>query len=209
MKKNNIYQLTTLALCVVVVVLAYTNFSSDSAMEASNKAAVLETIHSRKSVRKYIDKPVSKDDLLTLVKAGMAAPSGKNEQPWAFVIVSEKARLDTMAERLPYAKMLRQAAAAIVVCGDMARLRNPEASLWVQDCSAATENILLAAEAIGLGAVWTAAYPYEDRMGVVRSVLNLPPTTIPLCVIPVGYPDGTEKPKDKWKEENVRWERWE
>ncbi|GHT14766.1 NAD(P)H nitroreductase [Bacteroidia bacterium] len=171
--------------------------------------AVLSVIHQRKSVRKFIDRPVSKDDLLTLVKAGMAAPSGKNEQPWAFVIVTQRAILDTLAAELPYAKMLSQVSAAIVVCGDMGKIDNPTGSLWVQDCSAATENILLAAEAMGLGAVWTAAYPYEERINAVVTALHFPSTVIPLCVIPIGYPDGETLPKNKWKDENVKWERWQ
>lgn len=169
----------------------------------------IETILARKSVRKFMaDRPVSRDDLLTLVRAGMAAPSAKNEQPWAFIIVTDRAKLDAMGNALPYAKMLAGAPAAIVVCGDMDKAKMPATSLWVQDCSAATQNILLAAEALGYGAVWTATYPYDDRMRAVYVALQLPKHLIPLCVIPVGTPDGTPHPKDKWKPENVQWEGW-
>jgi nitroreductase len=206
MKKTNIYQITTLALGAAFIILAYTKTSSDT-METSKKDAVIENIHSRKSVRKYVaGKPVGKDDLLALVKAGMAAPTAKNMQPWAFVVLSERSTLDKLADGLIYAKMLKAAPAAIVVCGNLDKDANGKT--WLLDCSAATQNILLAAEAMGLGAVWTAAYPYEDRMTAVVTALGLPPNIVPLCVIPVGYPDGTEKPKDKWKEENLKWEKW-
>lgn len=99
----------------------------------------------------------------------MSAPSGKDVRPWEFVVVSDRAKLDSMAAALPYAKMLTQARNAIIVCGDSAR-----SFYWYLDCSAAAQNILLAAESMGLGAVWTAAYPYEDRMEVVRKYTHLP-----------------------------------
>jgi nitroreductase len=208
MKKINIYQIATLALGVALIILAFTKTSSDKkAMETSKKEAVIENIHTRKSVRKYVaDRSVSKDDLLTLVKAGMAAPSSKNGQPWAFVAISERRTLDKLADGLTYAKMLNAAPSAIVVCGRSDK--DASGKIWPQDCSAAAQNILLAAEAMGLGAVWTAAYPYEDRVAAVVEALELPPHIIPLCVIPVGYPNGTETPKDKWKEENLKWEKW-
>ncbi|MDR2814944.1 MAG: nitroreductase family protein, partial [Prevotellaceae bacterium] len=207
MKKINIYQIATLALSVAVVILAYTKTSSDKAMGTSKKDAVIENIHSRKSVRKYVaGRPVSKDDLLALVKAGMAAPTAKNAQPWAFVILSERSTLDKLADGMTYGKMLKAAPSAIVVCGNLEKDANGD--LWMLDCSAATQNILLAAEAMGLGAVWATAYPYKDRMAAVAGALELPAHIVPLCVIPVGYPTGTETPKNKWKEENVKWEKW-
>lgn len=166
----------------------------------------LETIHNRKSVRHFTDQPVSKDQVEVLLRAGMAAPTAVNRQPWAFYVVTQRETLDLLAEQLPYAKMLSQAQAAIVVCGDMEKAgRLKEEGYWVQDCSAATENILLAAESMGLGAVWTASYPYNDRMEVVKNALNLPEKDVPLNVIPIGYPTGEDVPKDKWKPENIIW----
>jgi nitroreductase len=207
MKKVNIYQITTLALGVAFIILAYTKTSSDKAMETSKKDVVIENIHSRKSVRKYIaNRPVSKEDLLTLVKAGMAAPTAKNAQPWAFIVLSERRTLDGLADALIYGKMLKAAPSAIVVCGNLEKDANGD--LWMLDCSAATQNILLAAEAMGLGAVWATAYPYKDRMTAIAKALELPAHVVPLCVIPVGYPEGVETPKNKWKEENVKWEKW-
>lgn len=119
----------------------------------------------------------------------------KDIRPWEFVLVTDRVALDSMAAALPYAKMLTQARYAIVVCGDVA-----QSSYWYLDCSAAAQNILLAAEAQGLGAVWTAAYPYEDRIRVVRKYTELPGNIVPLCVIPFGYPATAQEPKQKFDE---------
>ncbi|MCL3780679.1 nitroreductase family protein [Prolixibacteraceae bacterium JC049] len=175
----------------------------------SNNNNTLEIIHQRKSVRAYTDQQVSKTQLETLIKAGMAAPTAVNKQPWAFISIDDRTTLDSLGNGLPYAKMLKKATAAIVVCGDLSKaLEGWEQEFWIQDCSNASQNILLAAESMGLGAVWTAAYPAEDRMATVKSILNLPDHIIPLNVIPIGYPTGIEKPKDKWKPENLHWNKW-
>jgi flavin reductase (DIM6/NTAB) family NADH-FMN oxidoreductase RutF/nitroreductase len=167
----------------------------------------LKVIHSRKSVRHFTDQAVSKEQIELLLQAGMAAPTAVNRQPWAFYVVTRRETLDSLSEQLPYAKMLSQAQAAIVVCGDMEKAGNlKDKAYWVQDCSAATQNILLAAESIGLGAVWTAVFPYDDRSSVVIETLKLPANHIPLNVIPIGYPTGEDTPKDKWKPENVFWQ---
>ena len=166
----------------------------------------LEVIHNRKSVRHFTNQPVSKEQIETLLKAGMAAPTAVNRQPWVFYVVTQREILDSLSQQLPYAKMLSQVQTAIVVCGDMEKAGNlKEKGYWVQDCAAATENILLAAESIGLGAVWTASYPYDDRTEVVIKALNLPVNHVPLNVIPVGYPTGQDLPKNKWKPENIIW----
>lgn len=160
----------------------------------------LENIFARKSVRKYLPKPVEKEKTDLLLKAGMAAPTGKDTRPWEFVVVTERAVLDSMAAALPYAKMLKDAPMAIVVCGDTTK-----SSYWYLDCAAATQNILLAAEALGLGAVWTATYPYDDRMAVVKKEIGLPDHILSLCVIPVGYPAIPHSPKNKWDETKVHY----
>ncbi|KAF0202942.1 MAG: hypothetical protein FD170_1519 [Bacteroidetes bacterium] len=166
----------------------------------------LKVIHNRKSVRHFTDQAVSKEQIEILLRAGMAAPTAVNRQPWVFYVVTKRETLDALGKQLPYAKMLLQAQAAIVVCGDMEKAGNlKEQAYWVQDCSAATQNILLAAESIGLGAVWTAAFPYDDRTKVVIETLSLPEKHVPLNVIPIGYPTGEDQPKDKWKPENVFW----
>lgn len=177
--------------------------STDKVSDSANENPALANIFARKSVRKYLNKGVEDEKIIALLKAGMAAPSGKDVRPWEFVVVKERATLDSMATALPYAKMLADARVAIIVCGDSIR-----SSYWYLDCSAATENILLAAEALGLGAVWTAAYPYEDRMNVVRKYTNLPENILPLCVIPVGYPEGVQSPKDKFDETKIHYEKY-
>lgn len=195
MKRVKNYFYILLAVILLIVVL---KISSDMVKKEINENAVqennaLEMIFGRKSVRKYLNKPIEEEKITSLLRAGMAAPSGKDARPWSFVVVTNRGALDSMANQLPYAKMLVQAPMAIVVCGD------PKiSSYWYLDCSAAAENILLATEALGLGAVWTAAYPYENRIQVVRKYTELPEDLVPLCVIPVGYPDGQQKVKNKF-----------
>lgn len=181
----------------------------ETAQNVDKAQIVLDNIAQRKSVRSYTNEPVAKEQLEKLVRAGMAAPSAVNKQPWAFIVLSERAAMDALAEKLPHAKMLKEAPAAIVVCGDMDKaLEGDGREYWVQDASAATQNILLAAEAMGLGAVWTGAYPVQARVNDIKAALSLPENIIPLDVIPVGHPAGDDKPKDKWKPENVHWEKW-
>lgn len=170
----------------------------------------LDVIQNRKSVRTYTEQAVTKEQIDTLLHAAMAAPSARNMQPWIFIVVTEREKLDKLAEGLPNAKMLFDAKAAIIVAGDLSDKSNKVSKdFWVQDCSAATQNILLAAEAIGLGAVWTAAFPSDERMKTVRKVINLPKNIIPLNVIPIGYPTGEEKPKNKWNPDKIFWNKYE
>ena len=169
----------------------------------------LDVIFSRKSVRNYTGQVVRKSDLEILLKAGMAAPSGRNEQPWDFIAVTDQGILDRLTEELPYAKMLKKAGAGIIVCGQSVHHSRPGSKdLWDQDCAAATENILLAAESMGLGAVWTALHPYPDRQETVRRILNIPLEIFPFCLIPVGYPAGEEQPKEKFDPGKVHWDVW-
>jgi nitroreductase len=169
----------------------------------------LSVIHSRKSVRNYTGKPVSKEDLTTLMKAGMAAPSARNQQPWAFIAVTDEEALIALAKGLPYTKMIVNSRACIVVCGDMNKaLTGVEQAFWIQDCSAASENILLAAEAMGLGAVWSGMYPIEERVTHVRKVLGLPDNIVPLNIIAVGHPSGVDKPQNKYDPKNIHWQGW-
>lgn len=180
--------------------------STVAAQEKGKIPDALTVIHSRKSVRKYLDTPVTKKQIETLLRAGMASPTAADKRPWAFVAITDRAVLDTLWYASPNTKMLRQARAAIVVCGDTRKgLRS---DVWVQDCSAASENILLAAEAIGLGAVWCGIYLNPEPTAYVKKVLNLPVEVIPLNIISIGYPTGAEKPKDKWDPSNVHWNGW-
>lgn len=166
--------------------------------------AVLECIMTRTSIRQYADRPVEKEKIEAMLRAGMAAPTAVNAQPWHFVVINDKGKLAELSAANPRAKMLETAPLAIVVCGDMKKtLEGKGREFWIQDCSAATENILLAAHAQGLGAVWTAVYPMEERMQPVSAALKLPETLVPLCTIVIGYPAENPAPKDKWKPENV------
>jgi nitroreductase len=186
------------------------NFANQTETIMTDKTTiVLENIQSRKSVRNYTGEPVTKACLLALLKAGMAAPSARNRQPLAFVAVTERKILDALGEGLPYTKMLFKAGACIVVCGDTTvDLQQGATDLWYQDAAAATENILLAAEAMRLGAVWAALYPMAERENHVRKLIKLPPSVTPFSIIPVGHPTGQDQPRDKFKAEKIHWERW-
>jgi len=178
------------------------------AKENTNMKDTFSVIHSRKSVRSFTGAPVSKADLNKIIRAGMAAPTAVNMQPWSFVVVTDRKKVDELAAGLPYARMLFKAGAAIIVCTEPDKAYEKNKDLAVIDASLAGENILLAIEALGLGGVWTAAYPYEDRMAHARNVLGIPQEVIPLNVIPVGIPTEASIPKDKYKKEKIHWEQW-
>jgi nitroreductase len=169
----------------------------------------LNVIYTRRSVRKFTGEKVKKEDLDAILRAGMAAPSAVNVQPWAFVVVTDRKTLDELCKELPYAKMLDRAGAAIIVCGVPDKDDTYAKKYWVMDCSLASGNILLAAHALGYGAVWTAAYVDDDRIRTVRRILSVPKNVIPLNVIPIGIPaDRNANPVDKYKKENIHWEKW-
>ena len=192
---------------LLAVALATTLSACNGQSEVKNESndnGMLETIMTRTSIRQYTDQPVEKEKIEAMLRAGMAAPTAVNAQPWHFVVVSDKAKLGELAAANPRAGMLKSAPLAIVVCGDMTKaMEGKGRQFWIQDCSAATENILLAAHAQGLGAVWTALYPMEERMQPVSEALKLPDTLIPLCTVVIGYPAEQPEPKDKWKPENI------
>ena len=191
--------------CIVMVSLA----GSARAAEEAVMNDTLKTIFARKSVRTYRSEAVSDEKLQVLVRAGMAAPTAVDKRPWEFVVVTDRAVLKQLADALPYAKMADRAAAAIVVGGDVRKQwGGMESDYWIMDCSAATQNILLAAESMGLGAVWTAVYPEESRVRAVRQILGIPHHVVPLNLIPVGMPAGREKAKDKYDPRQVHWNKW-
>lgn len=170
--------------------------------------AVIENIMTRTSIRQFTEQPIAKDTLDLIVKAGMAAPSAVNAQPWAFVIITEKEVLDSLNAIKPWFN-LKTATAAVVVCGDMSKaMEGTGREYWIQDCSAASENILLAAHAYGIGAVWCGVYPNEDIVAGVSRILELPDNIIPLNVITMGYPAENPEPKDKFKTENIHYQKW-
>ena len=204
-----------LILCALAAVLPFV----ESRAQQAPASAAIETIMTRVSVRSFTGDPVSAEQLETILKAGMAAPTAMNVQPWRFVVLTDKARIAEVFGDGRRSKMYTTAGAVIIVCGETTFTRKPFGQpdapateqpniFWYEDCSAAAENILLAAHSLGLGAVWTAGYPAEDRVAPIAAALGLPENVKPLCIIPVGVPAETSAPKDKWKPENVHWEKW-
>lgn len=171
---------------------------------------VLKAIANRSSIRSYLDKPVPRELLTEVIRAGMAAPSGKNVQPWVFLVVEDRDALEELADVLPNGSMLPNAPAAIMVGADLfvADAGTPGYDYWKQDCSAATMNMLLAAEAVGLGAVWLGVTPIPERVESVSKILRLPKNIAPLCLIAIGYPKQPGRPKDKFNEERIHWGSW-
>jgi nitroreductase len=168
----------------------------------------MKNILERRSIRKYTDEPVSSQDREKLLRAAMAAPSAGNQQPWEFIIIDDRETLNTMVEfheRGGY-HMLGHAPLAIIVCGDLEKQLHK--GYWIQDCSAATENILLAAKSLGLGSVWLGVYPREARVANIRDLLEIPEGIIPLCIISVGHPDETKKPSDRYDEARIHRNKW-
>lgn len=177
---------------------------NNSIPEQFKENDALMSILNRVSVRLYADKPVMPEQVSAILHAAMSAPSGVNMQPWDFIVVDEPELLTQLADTLPYAKMTAHGPIAIVVCGNKDRFLNGiDGNLWEQDLSAASENILLAAHAIGLGGVWTCIYPHEERIASVRSILNLPENLVPFNLIPIGYPEKQHAPMNKWHPERV------
>ena len=180
----------------------------DTGAKCNAGEVVINNIMTRTSIRQFTDRQVSKDTLDIIVKAGMAAPSAMNKQPWAFVVITEKNMLDSLNAKHPYAN-LKTATAAIVVCGNMEKTIEGEGKeYWVQDCSAASENILLAAHGLGLGAVWCGVYPVAERIKDISAVLSLPESIVPLNIITMGYPAEQPEPKDKFNADNVYYQKW-
>jgi nitroreductase len=164
---------------------------------------IIKAIFSRRSIRKYTTEPVSEADIQTLLEAAMAAPSASNIKPWHFVVVTERETLNALADAHPHGKMLAQATLCIAVCGD------PDLSrYWEQDCSAATENLLVAVTALGLGAVWLGVHPRDDRKGFTRRILGIPENIVPLNLISIGYSAEEKEPRTQYDEVRVHRGGW-
>jgi nitroreductase len=166
----------------------------------------LDVIFTRRSVRDFKTEPVLECDLHDLLKAGMQAPSAKNEQPWHFVVIDQIDLLHSITEFHPHSKMLLNAPLAILVCSD--RKLEKKRSSWLQDCSAATQNILLAAHAKGLGAVWLGIFPDADRVTGIKNLLSLPKDIRPVSLIALGHPVFVPQPEDRFKEERIHRNCW-
>ena len=179
-------------------------------LAAKGEPGLFETIKARTSVRKFDpSKPVTDADVEKILRAAMCAPSAMNRQPWEFVVVRDTAQLAELARLNPNSRIGNGAPVAICVCGKLDNgLNGRGKEYWIHDCSAATMNILLAAKALGLGAVWTGVYPIEERVAAVRGTLKIPEGYAPLNLIPIGYPAENPPPKDKWTPAKVHHDRW-
>jgi nitroreductase len=164
----------------------------------------IDVVFSRRSIRKFTPEPVGGDDLTRLAEAGMAAPSSMNRRPWHLVVVTERETLDRLAEAHPHGKMLFEAAAAIAVCGDTGI--SPD--YWVQDCSAVTENILIAATALGLGSVWLGSHPRTERVEAIREILSIPDGIGVLSLIAIGHPGEEKEARTQYEPERHHREKW-
>ncbi|MDE6682883.1 MAG: nitroreductase family protein, partial [Muribaculaceae bacterium] len=173
-------------------------------------SSTIEDIMTRTSVRSYSDKKVAKETVDTLLRAAMAAPTAMNKQPWRFVVIEKRELLDSIAAKFKSMTMAAKAPLAVVMCGDMtAAIEGEGREYWVQDVSAASENLLLAAHAVGLGAVWCGIYPIAERVNDFSKMLELPENIVPMACICIGYPEGINQPKDKWKPEYVHYNSWQ
>jgi nitroreductase len=167
---------------------------------------ILELLITRRSIRKYIDKEVSEEIIGKMLKAGMYAPSAGNQQPWHFIVIRDTTTFEKITIFHPYSKMLSEAKAAILVCADTSI--ETHKGYWPLDCSAATENILIAAHGLGLGAVWLGIYPRQERMEGICNLFKLPAHVLPLSLISIGYPAEQKTKPERYKTERIHYEKW-
>ena len=166
----------------------------------------MKAILGRRSIRKFTGEAIPDEDIKKILEAAMAAPSACNQQPWHFVVAKDKETHRKVMEIQPYTKMLEKASIALFVCADPELQTCP--GFWVQDTSAATENILLAVEALGYGATWCGLYPNDEPVWKTRELLGLPKHVMPLNVIAIGVPDEEKPPSERYNEERVHYEKW-
>lgn len=165
----------------------------------------MQAILTRRSIRRYTSEPVSDELVDKLLKAAMSAPTAAGEV-WRFVVVRSRSALESVQTFHPHAQMLKTAAVGIVVCGDptVEALKGR----WLLDCAAATENMLIAANSLGLGAVWVGIYPVEERIAGIRDLLGIPGHIVPLSMLSVGYPAEKKEPPARFRRELIHYDRW-
>lgn len=168
---------------------------------------LFEAIHHRRSIRKFTDEAVTDEDVRTLLQAAMTAPTACNQQPWQFAVVTDRDKLDAVKSFSPHAHMASHAPLGILICGDTS-LEPRCPGYWVQDCSAAMQNLLLAVHGLGLGAVWTGVYPVEDRIEGFRQLLNVPERIVPFGFAVIGHPAQPSGPADRYREDRVHANGW-
>ncbi len=202
---KNSWQIITMVMGAAIVALSFTVLTQKTEAIDSSEV-VYDAIMSRSSVRSYSEQKVEDDVVEKLLRAAMAAPTAGNRQPWEFYVVRDTAIIRQFPQVTKFAEPMSQNAdIAIVVCGVPSESFPLEPRYWVQDVSAATENILLAAHGLGLGAVWSGVYPGEDRVAALRNLLDVPENLVPFNIIFFGYPDSEPVIKDKWKPSKVHY----
>lgn len=194
---------------LILLAFAALTFAACNQQTAFMENQAIKNIMTRVSVREFTGEKISDAQIDTLLRAAMAAPSAINKQPWAFIVVTDETIIAQLGEALPYSRCSNHPAIAIIPCGDLTKAIPGEmANFWINDVSAATENLLLAAHAMGLGAVWTGLHPDMNRAKMVQEMLGLPEHIIPLCVVPVGIPAEAPAVKDKYQPENIHYNKW-
>lgn len=167
----------------------------------------MEAILTRRSIRQYTSLPMPDAVLQRLLAAAMSAPSANNQQPWQFVVADDRPLLAEIGRANPDADMAGEASVAVLICGvDVPSL--PSSDYWQQDCAAATQNLLLAAHALGLGAVWTGAYPEEEKVALMSRLFGLPGNVVPFCLVPIGYPAESKPPANRYDAARIHRNRW-
>lgn len=168
----------------------------------------LNFIFSRRSVRKYENREIPEDLFQDLFEAAMAAPSAVAKDPWHFLLIRDRKMLDRITGILPHGQMLKQAPAAVIVCGDINKAHSNELSYMLQDLSAAVENILLAATALGLGSCWLGMHPRPERIAGIKKLFTLPENIVPMCGIALGWPADQPGPRTRFQPDRVHYEKW-
>lgn len=194
---------------LLTLALAVTMLAACAKQESQMENQAIKNIMTRVSVREFTGEKISDEQIDTLMRAAMSAPSAINKQPWAFIVVTDEDKIAELGKALPYSRCSNHPAVAIIPCGDLSKAIEGEmAGFWINDVSAATENLLLAAHAMGLGAVWTGLHPDMNRARMVQELLGLPEHVIPLCVVPVGVPAEHPEVKDKYRPDNIHYNQW-
>jgi len=188
--------------------------------DAPAQKSALEVIKARTSIRSFTGEKLTEEQINTLLDAAMSAPTDANIQPWRFIVITDEEIKAGLYQGEKHKHMVTTAGAVIVVCGETSRMTKPHDAdpdaepverpnkYWFEDCSAATENLLLAATALDLGAVWLSCYPTERIVDRIRAYLGIPENVTPLAIVPVGVPAENPEPKNKWNPENIHYDRW-
>lgn len=217
MKKQRLFLVAFMAGMALAAVSC--SNKNETTMQQQNAEAAIKTIMNRKSVRSYTGDTIPAEIMDKLIRAAMAAPSGMDVRPWHLVVMTDKSKYDTLFAGNFNMEKFKQSGAVVIFCADTTVTRPPRENpngpavttpnkIWRDDMGACTENFLIAVEAYGLGAVWTACYPFPNTMEPVAKYLNLPPNVVPYSIVPVGYPAGNETPKNKWDKSRIHYNKW-